>query len=63
MSTQKFTIFVKPGEADGFTAQCVELPIYCHGKTKEEALEKLKTAIESTGWKLTQQPQTSKTCL
>jgi predicted RNase H-like HicB family nuclease len=59
LTSQKFTIFVKPSEEDGFTAQFVELPIYCHGKTKEEALQKLKTAIESIGWTLTRKDKTS----
>jgi predicted RNase H-like HicB family nuclease len=52
MSAQKFTILLKPAQEGGYTAHCVEVPISCHGKTKEEALKNLKEAIESTGWKL-----------
>jgi predicted RNase H-like HicB family nuclease len=54
MSAQKFTILLKPAPEGGFTVHCVEVPISCHGKTKEEALKNIKEAIESLGWKLTQ---------
>jgi predicted RNase H-like HicB family nuclease len=49
---QKFTIYTKPHPEGGYTAHCNEPPIYCHAQTREEALKKLKEAIESLGWKL-----------
>ncbi|MCW4019316.1 MAG: type II toxin-antitoxin system HicB family antitoxin [Candidatus Bathyarchaeota archaeon] len=56
MSTQpqKFTILLKEAPQGGFDVHCVEVPIVCHGKTKDEALKTIKEAIESLGWKLTQ---------
>jgi hypothetical protein len=54
MASQKFTILLKPAQTGGYTAYCVEIPISCQAETKEEALKKLKEAIESTGWKLKQ---------
>jgi hypothetical protein len=51
---QKFTVLLKPHPEGTFTAYCVEVPLSCTGKTKEEALKNIKEAIESTGWKLNQ---------
>jgi predicted RNase H-like HicB family nuclease len=51
---QKFTVLLKPSQNGNFTAYCVEVPLSCQGKTKEEALKKIQEAIESTGWKLKQ---------
>jgi predicted RNase H-like HicB family nuclease len=52
MSSQKFTIYIKPNPDGGYIAQCIEVPIMSQAKTKEKALKNLKEAIESTGWKL-----------
>ncbi len=54
MSAQKFTVLLKPAPEGGYTAYCIEPPISCQGKTKEEALKNIKEAIESLGWKLKQ---------
>jgi predicted RNase H-like HicB family nuclease len=51
---RKFSIILKPADDGTFTAYCIEPPISCPGKTKEEALKNIKEAIESTGWKLNQ---------
>lgn len=51
---QKFTVLLKPAKEGGYTAYCVEVPISCHCQTKEEAMKKVKEAVESTGWKLKQ---------
>jgi len=51
---QKFTVLLKPTQDGCFTAYCVEVPLSCQGKTKEEALKNIQEAIESTGWKLKQ---------
>jgi predicted RNase H-like HicB family nuclease len=51
---QKFTVTLKHTEEGAFIAHCIEVPLSCQGKTKEEALQKMKEAIESTGWKLKQ---------
>jgi hypothetical protein len=59
-TSQKFTIQLKPVQEGGFTAYCVEVPVSCQGKTKEEALKNIKEAIESVGWKLT---KTSQDCI
>jgi predicted RNase H-like HicB family nuclease len=42
---QKFTILLKPVQEGGFTAYCVEVPVSCQGKTKQEALKNIKEAI------------------
>jgi predicted RNase H-like HicB family nuclease len=52
--SQKFTVIVKENQQGGYTVQCLEVPVTCHGKTKEEAMKNVKEAIESLGWKLTQ---------
>jgi predicted RNase H-like HicB family nuclease len=53
MSSQKFTIYIKPApEGGGYISRCIEVPLTCQAKTREEALRNLKEAIESTGWKL-----------
>jgi predicted RNase H-like HicB family nuclease len=52
MSSQKFTICIKPSLDGGYIAQCIEVPLMSQAKTKEEALRSLREAIESTGWKL-----------
>jgi predicted RNase H-like HicB family nuclease len=51
---QKFTILLKLTQEGIYTAHCVEVPLSCQGKTKEEALRNIQEAIESTGWKLKQ---------
>jgi predicted RNase H-like HicB family nuclease len=51
---QKFTVTLKHIKEGVFIAHCVEVPLSCQGKTKDEALRKMKEAIESTGWKLKQ---------
>jgi predicted RNase H-like HicB family nuclease len=51
---QKFTVILKEAQEGGYTVQCLETPVTCHGKTKEEALKNIKEALESLGWKLTQ---------
>jgi predicted RNase H-like HicB family nuclease len=51
-SHQKFTVLLKPTPDGTYTAYCVEFPLSCQGKTKEDALKNIKEAIESTGWKL-----------
>ena len=54
MSAQKFTVIVKPAPEGGYIAQCLEVPLVCQARTKEEALKNIQQAIESTGWKLKQ---------
>jgi predicted RNase H-like HicB family nuclease len=54
MSAQKFTVLLKPAQEGGYIAYCAEVPVSCQGQTKEEALKKMKEAIESLGWKLRQ---------
>jgi hypothetical protein len=39
---------------------CIEVPISCQGKTKEEALKHMQISIESTGWKLKKTKQKDK---
>ncbi|MCW4009087.1 MAG: type II toxin-antitoxin system HicB family antitoxin [Candidatus Bathyarchaeota archaeon] len=53
---EKFTVLVKAIQEGGYSAHCVEVPVSCQGKTKEEALKNIKEAIESLGWKLNKTP-------
>lgn len=57
---QKFTVLLKHTREGTYTVHCIEVPISCQGKTKEEALKHMQISIESTGWKLKKTKQKDK---
>ncbi len=47
MMTVQFKVWLQESNEGGYTAQCLEIPAaISEGKTKEEALENIKEAIE-----------------
>nr|WP_240664411.1 type II toxin-antitoxin system HicB family antitoxin [Methanosarcina sp. MSH10X1] len=45
--TVKFKVWLQKSDEGGYTAQCLEIPAaISEGKTKEEALDNIKEAIE-----------------